>query len=492
MTTPFGVDGELATIGSAQIEAGLDLLAHPPDWLSAMEDPVRLRADLEHGIPELAAGSLILLSCKFKRARMEHGTWTAVCRLKIEDRRSGERREIDVHGTLVLPWSEAPAGSPDGAGFATTGWRCFLPDLRLDLVLPPSDLALSAMSWLTDPELSRAALERSISEGGTGLNDVRVAGCTPTVMRYREGRRCTIRYTLDYAPELRRPHWPDSVVGKVYQGDEGRGTYACMQALWSSPLRTSATVTIAEPLAFLPDSNVMVQGTVPGRCSLKELIKTSLAPDSPWGIETLVGPVRKAGRGLAELHASKAGGGPTVTWDSQVEAVHGAVEQLAAAVPALAGAVRPLVAGLDILSGDIPAGPLVSSHGSFRPAQILVDGDDIAFIDFDGFCRAEAGLDLSLFRLTLVDLCLRAITVDNSRLLGPVEQAACLQQLDELCGAFLAGYDEVGEISPGRLALWDALTCTMDVLDCWRKVKFEHLARRVAFLQHILRLESAA
>ncbi len=63
MAGPFGID--VSGFGDADIEAGLAPLAQPPDWLIAIEDPVRLRADLERCIPELAGGSLRLVGCKF-------------------------------------------------------------------------------------------------------------------------------------------------------------------------------------------------------------------------------------------------------------------------------------------------------------------------------------------------------------------------------------------------------------------------------------------
>ena len=42
------------------------------------------------------------------------------------------------------------------------------------------------------------------------------------------------------------------------------------------------------------------------------------------------------------------------------------------------------------------------------------------------------------------------------------------------------------EYSAERLALWDLLTSAKDILDCWRKIKFEHLERRMRFLHHKL------
>ena len=65
--------------------------------------------------------------------------------------------------------------------------------------------------------------------------------------------------------------------------------------------------------------NVVVQRVVPGERSLKEHINAVFAGGLRAGVDGLSAPVRKAGRGLAELHASKAAGGPVVTWKAQLD-----------------------------------------------------------------------------------------------------------------------------------------------------------------------------
>jgi hypothetical protein len=486
MAGPFGIDG--SRFGDARIEAGLDRLTTPPDWLISIEDKDRLRADLERSIPELVDGSVRLMGCKFKRAHIDPDGWTSLCRLKIEDADGSGRREVDVRGRLILPGEAAPVAPAAYVPFESDGWWCYLPELRWELTLEPPDQALPAMDQLTDPDRSGALLERAFRAGGAGREDLRLETSEPTVMRYREGRRVTIRYELGYRPEDRRPDWPAAVIAKVYEGDDGQVTYDAMRAMWASPLRTSATVRIAEPLAFIPEENLLVQGMVPGTQSLKDLIETSFGDGLADGIEAIEGLVRKAGRGLAEMHASGAAGGPVVTWEGHVAAVRHAEAELAAVIPEMSGAMEPLVTRLEELAQEVPAGPLVPTHRSFRPAQILVDGADIAFIDFDGFCQAEAGLDLALFRTTLVDLCLRGMEEDGAMAAADLDAAEVA--LDELCATFLDAYAEVAPLSIERLALWDAITSTKDILDCWRKVKFEHLDRRMHFLHR--RLGTAA
>ena len=219
MVQSFGID--VGTIEDGDIGAGLDLLARPPDWLTAIEDLDRMRADLEVSIPELASGELRLVACKFKRARIEDGTYTSLCRLKIEDA-DGSSRDVDVRGTLLLPGTDPPTRA-DSIGFDEDGWRSYLPSLRWDFVMELSDTALPAMPSLTDPDLSRALLEGAIRATRGDLADIEIARCTPTVMRYREGRRCTIRYELEYATDGRQDHWPDGMIAKVYEGDEDTG-----------------------------------------------------------------------------------------------------------------------------------------------------------------------------------------------------------------------------------------------------------------------------
>jgi hypothetical protein len=491
MAGPFGLDVALAGIVTPRLESGLARLGAPPDWLTAVEDPHRLRADLERAVPELASGAVRLTAARFKRARMEGGSWTAVCRLRLDGPLGGDRREIDVEGRLVPPGEDAPASAGDGE-LGSEGWHRFLPDLRLDLGTRSPDAGLPALAVLTDPAPSRSFLEGALRGAGGGLGDLELTSCTPTVMRHKEGRRCTVRYRLEYDPVRRRSGWPDGVVAKAYQGDEGRTAYEGMRALWMSPLRTSSVVRIAQPLALLPEMKVVVQGLVPGERSLKGQIAPAFAAGIAAGVESLTGLVYEVGRGLAELHASGATAGQTVTWDSELAAVRRGFDELGAAAPAVSGAMQPLLSGLAEFAADVPAGPLVATHRSFRPAQVLVDGDDIAFIDFDAFCQAEAGLDIALFRNTLCDLCLRALEERRDGPLDEPERRASLRAPDELCATFLAGYEEVAELSTPRLALWDALTGARDILDCWRKIKFEHLERRMELLRRQLGLEPVA
>jgi hypothetical protein len=486
MTGSFGIDVLLHLDDHAAVMAALQQLAKPPDWLVAVEDPVRVRADFERSVPELGAGRPAIVKVKFKRAHLEEGHWVTLHRLTVLDDGADTPREIDIRGVLLAPGVEEPALSTDGATFESVGWRAYLPDLRLVIDRQPVDVGLPAMSTMADPDTAQATLQDALRRGD-GRAELTLAAATPTVVRYREGLRCTIIYALEY-PAGTETVGPAGVVAKEYEGDEGRHTYAAMTTLWNSPLRFSSTVRIAEPLAFLPEIGMVLQELLPGDISLKDQIPHAFADGVTAGVAALSEIVRKSGRGLADLHTCGATAGPDVTWEDQIAAVRVAVTQLSTAMADSSAAMEPLVHALEGAAAKVPAAPLVPTHRSFRPAQILLDGGNIAFLDFDGYCRAEPGLDLSLFRTTLVDLCLRALEAGDAAS-DPEMQRERQAQLDSLCASFLAGYEEVAPVDRERLALWDAVTSAKDIVDCWRKVKFEHLDRRMEFLRQRLRLE---
>ena len=487
MTGSFGIGVMLHLDDLAAVLAALAQLAKPPDWLVAIEDTGRARTDLERAVPALGAGVPELVKVKFKRAHLEDGHWVTLHRLTVVDEGATDPREIDIRGVLLAPGTDAPAEPTGSEPFESAGWRAYLPDLRLVVDGHPADIGLPAMPDLTDPAAARVTLQTALRNGPGDRAELTLAGAEPTVVRYREGLRCTIVYALDYPPDAKTVG-PAGVVAKVYEADEGRHTYAAMTAMWNSPLRFSSTVRIAEPLAFLPEINVVLQELVPGDTSLKDRVKEAFADGVAPGVASLTEFVRKSGRGLAELHTCGAAAGPDVTWDDQIAALRVAVTQLATALPDSTAAIEPLVQGLERAAAKVPTAPLVPTHRSFRPAQILLDGSDMAFLDFDGFCQAEPGLDLALFRTTLVDLCLRALEADDDAPSMDL-QHEWRAQLDRLCASFLAGYEEVAPIDRERLALWDTLTIAKDVVDCWRKVKFEHLDRRMEFLRQELELE---
>lgn len=461
-----------------------------PDWLSAIADSDRVRRALVRGIPEFASGALVLQDCDVGRVRMKKDSWTALCQLTVEKPPQGQQEVVKIRGTLIPPGLAEPDQTPGTVAFGTTGWRCYLPEIRLRLEMQPPDAALPALAPLTDPQEARDLLERGIRAGAPAYGDLRIQACTPKIMRYKPGSRCTVLYRLEYPTEAADRDWPEIVVAKTYHGDKGRIAYDGMRALWDSSLAGSSAVTLAEPLAFLPEMNVLVQGPIREEQTLQDLLRSALQAGTPQALEELNQYMRKTAVGLAELHRSQVDIGEPRTWEDELAEVYEVVERLATSIPALADAATPLLERLKALAAANPADPPVPTHGTFRPAQVLLNKGQIGFIDFDGFCRAEPALDLALFLGKIEDIGLEASRDDEDEDAEALDQDTLrtrLAQTKAIGDAFLAEYSRHLPVSQLRIALWKALDVLTVVLHCWTKVKPQRLSSAMLMLEQHLR-----
>jgi len=310
------------------------------------------------------------------------------------------------------------------------------------------------------------------------------------VMRYKPGSRCTILYRLQYAPEDAERGWPDVVVAKTYHGDKGRIAYEGMRGLWDSALAHSEDVTIAEPLAFISEMNVLVQGPIREEQTLQDLIRSALHTGTPEARAELDKFMGQAAIGLVALHRSGVRSGEMRVWEDEFAEVDEDVERLAAAVPQLDGAAAPLLARVESLASLRPADSPVPTHGTFRPAQVLLHQGRIGFIDFDGFCQAEPALDLALFLGKIHAIGLGTSELDDEDEDGQsVDRAALLallEQTEAICETFLAEYERHLPVSRQRVALWETLNLLTLVLHCWTKVKPARLDTNMLLLERHL------
>src|SRR5262249_37692719 len=193
--------------------------ANLPDWLIAIVQPERVRAALARAIPEIASGELIAKECEISRVRMKKGHWSGIYQLSVERPNGGAPQIVRIQGTLVSPYQPEPDVPDDGAALGSKEWRCYVPELRLLLETQPPEAALPGLATLTDPEQARMLLEHSMRAAAPEYRDLRIETCTPRVVRYKPGSRCTILYDLSYPAELGSDHsWPNLVAVKTYKG----------------------------------------------------------------------------------------------------------------------------------------------------------------------------------------------------------------------------------------------------------------------------------
>src|SRR5919202_1036983 len=255
-----------------------------PAWLEAAAQPERVQSALARSVPAFAAGELQLEACAIRRLRFKAKTrcWTGSYCLTVLGPQPGQRRVVVLRGMIVPPGMDAPVAASAALAFGAEGWRTYLADLRLDLQVEPEETALTMLPALTDPDQARALLEQGIRGGSEAYSEIRIAAATPRVAHYKANSRCTILYDLEYPADLAAERrGPDLVVAKTYKDDLGQNAYAGMRALWDSPLATSEKVSIAEPLAYLPDIKVLLQGPIRGEQTLGDLLRGALRSGTP-------------------------------------------------------------------------------------------------------------------------------------------------------------------------------------------------------------------
>jgi hypothetical protein len=276
---------------------------------------------------------------------------------------------------------------------------------------------------------------------------------------------------------------PDPLVVKTHQGDKGRTAWEAMRALWASPVARDGVVTLAEPLAYLPDERVLVQGPVPEACTLKDLARDALTEGSAERLDDLRQALHGTAAALAALHGSGAEYGRARAWDEELAEVREVLERLAHSVPHLGSAADPLLSRLEALHASVAPDRLVSAHHDFRPAQVLLHDGRIGFIDFDGACRAEPALDLGRFRAKLRDIGISVFCAAGHPLAGdPLERH--LRLLDELCDDFLDAYRRHARVTAERVVLWETTDLLTALLHAWTKVRTARVGPRLALVRH--------
>jgi hypothetical protein len=365
------------------------------------------------------------------------------------------------------------SGGP--AAIGSEGWRSLLPSLGLELRAAPADTSLPILPLLIDPDKARDLLQSSIRTRASAYADLQIGDCQPRVARYESASRCTVVYQLGYPREAAGRGWPEMVVAKAYGGDKGQTAYNAMEALWNSELAHSPAVTIAEPLAYLPHQRLLIQGPIREDQTLKGLIRSTLRQATPQALDELDYFTGKTAAGLAALHRCGAGYGDTVTLESKAAEVRELVQRLAEPLPELSDEAQPLLAWLDDIAASHPAQAVAPAHGTFRPAQVLLHGREVGFIDFDSFCQAEPALDVALFRAGIKDI--------GAGTQPETDMAA----LDAVADGFLRNYEAVAPVSRERVMLWETLDLLIYVLHAWTKVSPKRLPVRMASLtRHLL------
>jgi hypothetical protein len=258
----------------------------------------------------------------------------------------------------------------------------------------------------------------------TSLGEILAGPGRRRIVRYRPGRRCTIR--------VDDPGGTTRYV-KVQPSADGAALHRDAVTLWDAAQDGRLGFAVASPDHFDADRHALWQHAIPG-----EPLKPRLL--SPEGV-ALGEPL---GRALATLTTSGLQPAAAPEAWTPLARARSAGGDLARRVPALeatAAAVLRRITALDRAAADRTKRPI---HGAPHPAQWLQAGDRLGLVDFDRFALGDPEYDVAVLLAEIEDESRAPAGLDRA-ILGGFEAVA-----GPLDRRLLVAYRAAGRLATAR------------------------------------------
>lgn len=266
--------------------------------------------------------------------------------------------------------------SQEAAAWQTIGVVEVLPD-RVEHRLFTDDPRLANLATAMDTRT--LSTQYAAEYAGLGQID----GVTP--VRYKPGSRCTLRY------QTHSESGAGFCFGKLLAQDSAEIAQA-VDDLFRASQTTPALPSVAQPLAYWPELQMVVQAAVSGQ----EL--HDLAFDAQKDVALRLNLLHAAGRASAALHRSEIvvpGAQKTLVGDLALLEEHKpALRQIN---PPLANRFDETLGLLHERSQEQEELTAVVSHGALRTDQFMVEGGRLVLIDLDSLCWSSPARDLGNF-----------------------------------------------------------------------------------------------
>jgi hypothetical protein len=298
------------------------------------------------------------------------------------------------------------------------------------------DPALPGLATAMDPQRMRVALIEALPEFRDGAE---LIGVRARPLRYRPGRRCTLRFDLSTRDRASGAYGVRTLYGKAYhEFNKAASVYNEMQMLAASDAARSGRVLLAPAAAFLPDLMIVLQAPVVGE-SL-EMYMEGLQGNVTHGDARGWDGVIHSADALAAVHTSGVTTDRERPIEKEVKRFAKRASQ-AAQVDPVAGAKLSELA--EALPNWLPLLPewnerITIVHGDCKHSQCLLTADGLAILDWDHCGMADPATDIGTYLATLRQMGIHQAL--KSR--GSAASAARTQWLRELEDAFLDTYVE--------------------------------------------------
>ncbi|CAN5646200.1 hypothetical protein BH10CHL1_BH10CHL1_40650 [soil metagenome] len=321
------------------------------------------------------------------------------------------------------------------------------------------DPALPGLTTALDGQSMAQLLDTILPECVTG--GARVLRCQVTCLRYRLGKRCTLRFDLRLRDSETGAIHKRTLYGKLYHSAaKAQAVYAEMQMLSLSPALRKGSVEVAQAVAFLPTLPMVLQAPVAGiplDMLLSQPKRTALA-DHPRVGEG----IRLAAAALAALHQVSGISTRVRAVVPELERFQRRSAQILPVSPTVGACLHKLASALPAWLERLPAWGAETCvvHGDCKPSQFFVmpgaqaasDATQIALLDFDHCGMADPAADVGNFLATLRQLGVQQDLTQRK----PTTDVGLQQRLSPLEEQFLAEYLATRDCHPDfhRRATW--------------------------------------
>ena len=349
--------------------------------------------------------------CRIVDAKYEPGDYCTIL-YELED---------DVI-TGAIKWDSEESQIPDSI--------TVVPSLGMRVYRFPNDPALSSLIRALDPQSVSAALSEALPE--FHAEAARILRCDVKTLRFRPGRRCTVRLIVWLREKETGEIYKRVLYGKIYHDlEKAERVYQQMLLLSNSPSAKSGRVSFATASAFLPDLAMVLQDPMEG-VALDSVISSDTKECDPRGFAGTLA----AGSALAAFHGSGLTAGKPRSIHSELARFKKRGARIGQVNPELGDQMirlaEALSAWLDTLEQWGAATCLV--HGDCKPAQFLINDGQVTLLDFDHCGMADPAVDVGTFLATLQQMTVKQTLKDHGKL------APCAAWMPKLKQRFLEAY----------------------------------------------------
>jgi hypothetical protein len=299
-----------------------------------------------------------------------------------------------------LQWNEMASGTLDAAGDVHPP--------AMQIYAFEDDPALSALRTVLDSQQMARILSQALPECAASVSSI--VRCQVTPLRYRLGKRCTLRIDFRLRNRKSGAIIARTLYGKLYHSvSKAQAVYGEMQMLAAAPALCAAGVQLARVAAFVPELPMVFQEPVAGMpldLILSQPRRTTLA----WGAGAWAG-IHGAAEALAALHQGDTSTSRMRPVAAELERMQRRSERIMQVDPTIGAALNELARALPVWLDRLPDWGAESClvHGDCKPSQFLItpaaQGDSgaarVALLDFDHCGMADPASDVGNFLASL-------------------------------------------------------------------------------------------